>query len=241
MKIACTQNLIATARWRKDTTVKTAHKHDLIAAALVGVLALTPTQRRPYLRSTALIGLTLWFLIVGMFGCAGVPGNTGAEQEQTIDELVERTLSDLYKQEPKTKEGIESSVGYAIMNNKITKIPIVGAGSGYGVAIETKTGEKTYIEMVRFDIGGGWGARSVRPVLIFQNEERFKQFIKGEWEAQAGAEAAAKVGEAGAAGGAGSGDAGTDKGYSIHFITDAGVSATVTAGVIRVKPITLKE
>lgn len=153
---------------------------------------------------------------------------------------MERTLTDLYKQEPKAKESIANSVGYVVMNNKITKIPIVGAGSGYGVAINTKTGEKTYIKMARFDVGGGWGARSVRPVLIFQDEKKFKDFIDGVWEAQAGAEAAAKVGETGAAGGGGSSGVG-DKGYSVHMITDAGVSATVTAGVIRVKQVKLKE
>jgi lipid-binding SYLF domain-containing protein len=192
------------------------------------------------LRSLTLIGCTLLFFIVGMSGCASIPGKTGEEQAETIDALVERTLADLYNQEPKAKEAIANSLGYVVMSNKITKIPIVGAGSGYGVAINSKTGEKTYIKMTRFDVGGGWGARSVRPVLIFQDEKKFKDFIDGQWEAQAGAEAAAKVGESGAAGGGGSGAVG-DKGYTVHMITDAGVSATVTAGIIRVKPVKLKE
>lgn len=192
------------------------------------------------MRSLILIGCALLFLMVGMSGCAGIPGKTGDEQAETIDALVERTLGDLYKQEPNTKAEIVNSVGYAIMSNKITKIPVVGAGSGYGVAINDQTGEKTYLKMVRFDIGGGWGARSVRPVLIFQDEKKFKSFTDGVWEVQAGAEAAAKAGEVGTAGGAGSGDLPGNKGYSIHLITDAGVSATATAGVIRVKPVKLK-
>jgi hypothetical protein len=193
-------------------------------------------------RSLPLLGWALAFiLLAGLAGCSGVPGETGEEQAQTIDELVERTLSDLYKQEPRTREEIAKSVGYAIMNNKITKVPLVGVGAGYGVAINNKTGEKTYIRMARFDLGGGWGARSLRPVAIFQNEGKFKDFIGGTWSATAGAEAAAKVGEAGAAGGAGSGDTASDKGYSLHIITDAGVSATVTVGVIRVTPVKLKE
>ena len=194
-----------------------------------------------YMRSLALLGCTLFFFLVAMSGCASIPGKTGEEQAETIDALVERTLADLYKQEPKAKEAIATSVGYVVMSNKITKIPIVGAGSGYGVAITTRTGEKTYIKMARFDVGGGWGVRSVRPVLIFQDEKKFKDFIDGVWEAQAGAEAAAKVGETGAAGGAGSGDLPGNKGYSVHMITDAGVSATATAGIIRVKPVKLKE
>lgn len=183
----------------------------------------------------------LAFVIFIIAGCATVPGKTGQEKVKTIDELVSRTLTDLYKQEPNTKEGIARSVGYAIMNNKITKIPLVGAGGGYGVAINNKTGEKTYIKMTRLDLGGGWGARTVRPVVIFYDEKLFNKFIKGDWSANMGVEAAAKVGETGAAGGAGSGDIPTNKGYSAHLITDAGVSATVTMGVIRVKPIKLKK
>lgn len=179
-------------------------------------------------------------LIIGLSGCASIPGKTGAEQTETIDVLVERTLADLKKQEPKTREAITNSVGYVIASTTITKVPIVGVGSGYGVAINTKTKEKTYLRMARFDVGGGWGARSLRPVVIFQDETKFKNFIDGEWEAQAGAEAAAKVGESGVAGGAGT-DALSDKGYTVHFITDAGVSATATAGIIRVEPIKLKE
>jgi lipid-binding SYLF domain-containing protein len=192
------------------------------------------------MRSLSLMVCTLLFFAISMSGCASIPGKTGEEQAETIDALVERTLADLYNQEPKAKEAIANSLGYVVMSNKITKIPIVGAGSGYGVAINSKTGEKTYIKMTRFDVGGGWGARSVRPVLIFQDEKKFKDFIDGQWEAQAGAEAAAKVGESGAAGGGGSGAVG-DKGYTVHMITDAGVSATVTAGIIRVKPVKLKE
>ena len=179
--------------------------------------------------------------LASLAGCGGIPGATGEEQIHTIDELVERTLSDLYKQEPGTKAEIAKSVGYAIMDNKVTKIPVVGAGTGYGVAINNQTGKQTYIRMTRLDLGGGWGARSVRPVAIFQDEAKFKAFVDGAWSATAGAEAAAKVGEAGVSGGAGTSDTASDKGYSLHIITDAGVSATVTVGVIHVTPVKLKE
>jgi lipid-binding SYLF domain-containing protein len=193
------------------------------------------------MRSPTLIGWAPCFLIAVLYGCASVPGETREEQVQTIDELVERTLSDLYKQEANARQEVADSIGYVIMSNTIVKVPLVGVGSGYGVAINNKTGERTYIKMERFDLGGGLGARSERPVVIFQQGEKFKEFIEGSWSANAGAEAAAKVGEAGAAGSVGSRDLPGDKGYSVHLITDAGVSATLTVGVIRVKPIELKE
>lgn len=176
-----------------------------------------------------------------MIGCATIPGKTRQAQVQTVDDLVQRTLQDLYKQHPLAKEEIEKSVGYAILDNKLTKVPVFGAGGGYGVAIDSKTHEKTYLRMSRIDFGGGWGARSVRPVLIFQDEHKFRHFIDGVLKMQMGAEAAAKVGDAGAAGGAGSQNRAGNEGFKTYVITDAGVSATVTLNVIRVKPVKLKK
>jgi len=179
--------------------------------------------------------------MISFTGCVKVPGETREDQVITIDQLVERTLEDLYEQNPNTKKEIDSTVGYAVFNNKITKVPIVGAGAGYGVAIHNKSAQRTYLKMVRLDVGGGWGARSVRPVITYHNEEKFNDLINGKGEAKSGAEAAAKVGDAGAAGRGNDDSAQNDKGYTIHMITDAGVSATVTAGLIRIAPITLKD
>jgi len=193
-----------------------------------------------YKKYQSLLIFTL-LVIIGFTGCVKVPGETREDQVITIDQLVKSTLEDLYEQNPKTKEEIASSVGYAVFSNKITKVPIVGAGSGYGVAIHNKSATRAYLKMARFDVGGGWGARSVRPVIIFHNEQEFNDLINGKWEAQIGAEAAAKIGEVGAAGSGNDDNPQNDKGYTVHMITDAGVSATVTAGLIRIAPITLKD
>lgn len=191
------------------------------------------------MKTASWVAACLLLVAAGSLGCASLPGKTGEEQAENLDALVERTLADLYKQEPAAKEAIASSVGYIVMSNTITKIPFVGVGGGYGVAVETKTGAKTYLEMARFDVGMGWGARSLRPVAVFTDAKAFKDMTDGEWEAQAGAEAAAKVGEGGAAGGAGGGPG--KKGYTMYVITDAGVSATATAGIVHLKPVKLKK
>ena len=93
------------------------------------------------------IVLAWLFLLVGIQGCSSIPGESGEEQAESIDSLVERTLADLALQQPGTTDEIASSVGYIVMSNKITKIPIVGAGSGYGVGINTASGEKTYLKI----------------------------------------------------------------------------------------------
>ncbi len=184
---------------------------------------------------------SLAFGVLLLVGCATIPGKTRDEQVITIDNLVERTLFDLESKQPAAKQELKDSVGYVIMSNKITKIPAFGAGGGYGVAIDNKTQQRTYLRMSRFDIGAGWGARSVRPVAIFQDKKKFEEFIDGAFEVKMGAEASAKVGDAGAAGGAGGRDIDAKaKGYTSYLLTDAGVSATASLAIIRVKPVKLK-
>ena len=185
----------------------------------------------------ALAGLAAAFVLLAV-GCASIPGKTGQEQAIAIDSLVTRTLADLEREHPTSKEELAHSVGYVIMNNKLTKIPLVGVGAGYGVAIDS-AGKQTYLRMRRFDLGAGWGARALRPVLIFQDEKKFRDYIDGNFDATLGAEASAKAGEKGSAGGGAASSA--EAGYTSYVITDTGVSATASLAIMRVKPVKPKK
>jgi hypothetical protein len=179
--------------------------------------------------------------LLGAGGCASIPGKTREEQATAIEELEQKTLVDVQKQAPHSTAELDSCVGYVIMNNKLTKIPLVGVGAGYGVALDKITGQRTYLRMRRFDIGAGWGVRGIRPVLIFHDAGKFRRYIKGGFEAKVGAEASAKVGEKGGAGGGGGQAAKDDPGYTSYLITDTGVSATATFAIVRVKQVKLKK
>jgi lipid-binding SYLF domain-containing protein len=195
--------------------------------------------------------------------CASIPGDTAEEKAITVEELERKTLADLEAQEPGTKEELAACVGYVIMNNKLTKIPLVGVGAGYGVAVDARTNARTYLRMRRFDLGAGVGVRAIRVVMIFQDEARFRDFIEGGFDAKIGAEATAKVGDKGAAGDSAgappdtssagaAGDSvpdeqadsagappatGSDSGYTSYMLTDKGASATATFAIIRVKQV----
>src|SRR4051812_45346520 len=114
-------------------------------------------------------------LIAG--GCASIPGDTGQAQAVSIAELEQKTLADLERQQPRTKDEIAASYGYVIMNNTLTKIPLVGVGAGYGVGVNRGTSARTYLRMRRFDLGFGVGVRAVRPVMIFQDSTKFRKFV----------------------------------------------------------------
>lgn len=179
--------------------------------------------------------------MVMVSGCARIPGKTPTEQIEVLERLHDNTLEDLFRENPQAKEQIQRCAGYAIMDNTIVKIPLVGAGNGYGIAVDQETDEHTYIKMTRFDFGAGWGARDVRPVLIMYDQKQFRQFIRGKWIFDAGAEASAKAGEHGAAGGAGASGIDPNRKYDLYLLTDNGVSATFTAAMIRVSPVAIGE
>lgn len=179
-------------------------------------------------------------LVLALAGCASVPGATREEQVRNADRLLEQALADVQRRHPASREELARAVGYVVMDNTVTKIPLVGGGQGYGVAVERATGRKTYLRMGRFDFGAGWGVRKVRPVLIFFDPDKFRRFIDGRFEVRLVAEAAAKVGGTGAAG-ATTGRQGDGTGYAGYLLTDAGMSASWVLGFIRVTPVRLRD
>jgi len=56
------------------------------------------------LKKLNLVSLILFGAIFSLTACSTIPGETQTEQIQTIDELVESTLTDLYKQSPEAQK-----------------------------------------------------------------------------------------------------------------------------------------
>jgi len=174
-------------------------------------------------------------------GCASIPGKTPTEQIASLEKLHKETLDELYREYPEAREQIKKSAGYVIMDNSVVKIPMFGAGSGYGIAINRIKKTQSYVKMLRLDIGWGGGARHVRPVLIMYDQKEFESFVKGKWIFNSGGEASAKAGDTGSAGRASSNELEREKTYDFYLLTEAGVSATFTAAVIHVRDVKIEE
>jgi len=153
-----------------------------------------------------------------------------AEKRLSLDQMASTTITALTKKDPEIQTKIKNSLGYAVANMKLTKVPIVGGGGGEGVFIDNNTQHRTYFTVSRFDVGGGWGVRSYKILLIVESQEVFERLKDGTWEFQAGAEASA-----GTASAEGSSSDLVVKGFTTYVLSDGGASATVTARIIHTK------
>jgi hypothetical protein len=173
--------------------------------------------------------IIITFALLGLIACSSMTVSEREAKRNELDTMAEKSIVGLIEQDPTIRQQLDDSLGYAVANMKVTKVPIVGAGGGEGVYIDNKTKKHTYFTVSRFDIGGGWGARSYKALVIIETQEMLDRLEGGVWEFQAGAEASAGTAAVDGSSGASS------EGFSIHVLSDGGASATATARVIRIK------
>jgi hypothetical protein len=167
--------------------------------------------------------------VLAIAGCSSMSVSEKEARRNELDTMATKAIAGLVEQDETLQQQIDNSLGYAVANMKVTKVPIVGAGGGEGVFVNQATKKRTYFTVSRFDIGGGWGARSYKILMIVDSQDMIDRLKGGTWEFQAGAEASA--GTAAVEGSSGA----LTEGYTVHVLSDGGASATATARVIRLK------
>ncbi len=124
--------------------------------------------------------------------------NVGQLRQQRLQTSV-KTLQLLYKYAPASKAMISSAYGYATFSNLGVNIIFFSAGGGKGVAHNNYTGQNFYMDMATAGVGLGLGIKDFRAIFIFANKRAFDYFITHGWQANAQADAAAKLHNKGAA------------------------------------------
>ena len=150
---------------------------------------------------------------------------TVAEQRQEILKKSNETLKQLYQVEPKAKELIEKSAGYATFSNFGMKILIAGGGTGAGVVISKAGGKPIFMNMAEVQAGLGFGIKSFQNVFLFQTQAALNDFVNSGWTFGGQATAAAKYE---ASGGAYQGGTVVAPGVLMYQMTDSGLAAEIT-------------
>ena len=171
------------------------------------------------------LGLALAQPAYAQFGSFFGPDKTIAEQRQDILIKNQATLKRLYEAQPKAKELIEKSVGYATFSNFGMKILIAGGGTGSGVVIDKATNKRIYMNMAEVQAGLGLGIKSFQNIFVFQTQAAINDFVNSGWTFGGQVTAAAKYES--------NGDAYQDAvvvapGVLMYQLTDSGLAAEIT-------------
>ncbi len=166
-------------------------------------------------------------LLALLSGCGPKTGNTIEEKRAAIKDMEVETLNRLYEEAPETRKKIKDSIGYGVFSNGNINLIIASAGGGYGVVVNNKTGERTYMKMGQAGVGLGLGVKDYRVVMIFKNKDTLANFVEKGWDFGAHADAAATTGDQGAEA---SGEGNFNSNVDVYSMTEAGLAlqATVT-------------
>lgn len=153
------------------------------------------------------------------------PQKTVAQQQEDILKTSNDTLKALYQVQPKAKELIEKSVGYATFSNFGMKIFIAGGGTGSGVVIQKDGLKPIYMNMAEVQAGLGFGIKSFQNIFVFQTKAALNDFVNSGWTFGGQMTAAAKYEK--------DGDAYQDAvvvapGVLMYQLTDSGLAAEIT-------------
>jgi lipid-binding SYLF domain-containing protein len=100
-------------------------------------------------------------------------------------------LTQLFKYDPKAKDMLLRSYGYATFTNIGLNVVLLSAESGVGLAHCNSTRKNTYMNMVSGGLGVGLGVKDFSIVFLFRSQKVFRSFVNNGWEANAQADVTA--------------------------------------------------
>lgn len=161
-------------------------------------------------------------------GCSSLSDEQKNIKRQDVQEMAQHTVKTLTEQDEKLKKSVDDALAYLVVNMKVTKVPAIGVGSGEGVLLIKAEKQPIFYRVQRFDLGAGWGARSYKALVLLNSQEIIEKLKKDHWVFDIGGEAS--VGTAAMEGAS----SGVIPEYSVHILSDGGVSASITARAIRI-------
>ena len=134
-------------------------------------------------------------LSLALFSCAtgSLSKSEKAQQQDSVRDMANKALSDLFKKHPDAKHAISKAPGFAVFSDFGFKMMFLGGAGGSGVAENRARGQEIFMKMAEFQPGLGLGVEKFRLVFIFETLDAFDNFVTSGWEAGANAMAIAKT------------------------------------------------
>jgi lipid-binding SYLF domain-containing protein len=147
-------------------------------------------------------------LITGALVASFTAGSALAQDEKAkkqaeVRKVTATSLEKFYKADPKLKEAVAKSPGYAVFTTYGLSFIIGGAG-GKGLVHDMKTKKDTFMDMAQASAGLQIGAAESETLIVFKSEKALQEFVNKGWEFGGGG--AVQAGAAGKSVGAAGGE-----------------------------------
>jgi len=170
--------------------------------------------------------LPLLIVLFLVEACTSIPVDQRADKRTQLDKEADQTIADMLEQDPGIQQELEEAAGYFVSRVSAANLAIVGGGQGMGVLVDRQSGDRTYMNVKRFDLGAGLGVRYYRVLLIVDDQDKLEAIRDG-WTFRGVASDVA----AGTAGSEATSQAG--QGFSVHIQSELGASVAATARIVR--------
>jgi hypothetical protein len=136
--------------------------------------------------------LTLVLVPGTQAGLFGPKGDSNAEKRANIRQQRDDMLAQLYSANPALKKTLKKAVGYATFKQVNVNLLLLATANGYGVVVDNRTHQETFMRMGSLGGGVGAGLKDVRVIFIFHDPKVMQTFIEEGWQVGGQADAAAK-------------------------------------------------
>ncbi|HEU0038507.1 MAG TPA: hypothetical protein VFR76_04465 [Verrucomicrobiae bacterium] len=160
-----------------------------------------PDSCRQWFRGILSLTLTLALAFSAPAGLLGPKGDSDAEKKAGIRSDRDEMLKELYTTKPDMKNVLKKAAGYATFKQVNVNLLLLASVSGYGVLVDNKGHQETFMRMKSLGGGVGAGVKDVRVIFVFHDAKVMKQFIEEGWQFGGQADAAAKYENTGVAAG----------------------------------------
>ena len=174
-----------------------------------------------------MVAMAMVVMLLDLAACSTTPiSKSDKEQQQdSVRDMANKTLSQLYTKHPAAKDAIAKGAGYAVFSDFGFKVWTLGGARGKGVAVNNASMRDIFMEMLEFQPGMGFGASKFRTVFVFETLDAFNSFVNSGWEVGANAMAAAK---SKTEGGALAGAVTVSKGVTMYQLDEEGLIVGVS-------------
>ncbi|NND59395.1 MAG: hypothetical protein HKN49_03930 [Gammaproteobacteria bacterium] len=123
---------------------------------------------------------------------ADADADIDVDVDTNIDEKFERLANETMEEFRELDNNFDNladrAFGYAVFDTTKGGLILTGTG-GTGVAVNGATGEKTYMRVGGAGLGLGAGLQNFKLVLLFETADDFEEFVNGDWNGNAAAQA----------------------------------------------------